>query len=236
MKIIISESQLRNIINENEIDRILDKINTSGMDSLTPQEKRILQGKEKEKEEDPTGVTKDQQKYQVMFYIDVPRSESFDNDVKEIKHTLTMGGIDCDVNYHISFPFSYYIVYFEHEFQGKKILSLLSDNGYVPVGLPTETGKEEIELKRKVIDSLIKQNADLVLRPNHEYKLSKFLEIKRIEDIIQSVGIPYHRHATTSDDDGTYIVALGVTKFMVNKLIVSLENYGYEVSRYDNAY
>jgi hypothetical protein len=222
--------QVMGIITENEMDRILDKISVSGMDSLTPQEKRILQGKEKEREEDPTGLIKDQRRYQVMFYITGPLSD-FQNDVKEIKHTLTMGGIDCNVDYHISFPFSYYQVYFEHEFQGNKILFLLSDNGYTPVGEPTETGKEEIELKRKVIDSLTKQNADLVLKPNHEYTLPKYAEIHRIENIIQSLNI--HPYSTMVDEDGTYFVAVGVTKFMINKLMVNLENHGYDVSRYN---
>ena len=43
MKIIITEEQYRRLVNQDEVDRILDKMNELGKDSLTPEELYILQ-------------------------------------------------------------------------------------------------------------------------------------------------------------------------------------------------
>lgn len=229
MKIIISESQLRNIINESEIDRILDKINEKGMKSLTPQEKRILKGKEKG--EEGGGLTKEDCRYQLMVdvkdYVINPKYI-----IKKIESILNKEGIDSVVDYHINFPLIYYVVYFEHEFHSNKIVNLLTDNDYSPIGEPTEMGHDEHIQRSKAISDNIKRNGDLVLMPNHEYKLPKQLEINRINKIIESLGI--HSYGTAFDEDGIYIVKVGVTKFMIDKLMVNLENHGYDVSRYNN--
>jgi len=48
MKIIITEEQYRRLVNQDEVDRILDKMNELGKDSLTPEELYILQNPDKE--------------------------------------------------------------------------------------------------------------------------------------------------------------------------------------------
>jgi len=54
MKIIITEEQYRRLVNQDEIDRILDKMNELGKESLTPEELHILQNPDEkiEPEED----------------------------------------------------------------------------------------------------------------------------------------------------------------------------------------
>ena len=54
MKIIITEEQYRRLINQDEVDRILDKMNELGKDSLTPEELHILKNPDEkiEPEED----------------------------------------------------------------------------------------------------------------------------------------------------------------------------------------
>jgi hypothetical protein len=54
MKIIITEEQYRRLVNQDEVDRILDKMNELGKDSLTPEELHILKNPDEkiEPEED----------------------------------------------------------------------------------------------------------------------------------------------------------------------------------------
>jgi hypothetical protein len=54
MKIIITEEQYKRLVNQDEVDRILDKMNELGKESLTPEELHILQNPDEkiEPEED----------------------------------------------------------------------------------------------------------------------------------------------------------------------------------------
>ena len=59
MKIIITEEQYRRLVNQDEVDRILDKMNELGKDSLTPEELHILKNPDEkiEPEEDNVEFT-----------------------------------------------------------------------------------------------------------------------------------------------------------------------------------
>jgi hypothetical protein len=59
MKIIITEEQYRRLVNQDEVDRILDKMNELGKDSLTPEELNILQNPDKEIEPEEDEVKLD---------------------------------------------------------------------------------------------------------------------------------------------------------------------------------
>ena len=56
MKIIITEEQYRRLVNQDEVDRILDKMNEFGKESLTPEEWSILHNPDEkiEREEEPS--------------------------------------------------------------------------------------------------------------------------------------------------------------------------------------
>jgi hypothetical protein len=59
MKIIITEEQYRRLVNQDEVDRILDKMNELGKDSLTPEELHILQNPDEKIEPEEDNVQLD---------------------------------------------------------------------------------------------------------------------------------------------------------------------------------
>ena len=69
----------RSFANQSEVDRILDKISAEGMDSLTPEEKEILQNPDKVMEKEPEYEEPEYEK----------GNEEFDNLYKKVKETLS---------------------------------------------------------------------------------------------------------------------------------------------------
>ena len=67
----------RSFANQSEVDRVLDKISAEGMDSLTPEEKEILQNPDKVMEKEPEYEEPDNE------------NEKFDNLYKKVKETLS---------------------------------------------------------------------------------------------------------------------------------------------------
>jgi len=70
MKIIITEEQYKRLVNQDEIDRILDKMNELGKDSLTPEELHILKNPDEKIEPEEDEVELDDAE-QIIFSSEV---------------------------------------------------------------------------------------------------------------------------------------------------------------------
>jgi hypothetical protein len=234
--------QVMGIITENEMDRILDKISVSGMDSLTHKEKSYLKNPKEEEE----AINEDDYRYYIMIE---PKYHKLYT--KMIKNILNDNSISSIVTYEHSFPYFYFQVLVEHEFQVDKVTNILTEKGFTIIG-SGEVTKERTDKVKNMINTT-RNEGDMVLMPNHEHNLTRDQEIERINKYVHSMGID--SFSLLAGTDGTFIIRFSRFNPMksltdktgssnqftqkldnslskMDELISVLEKNGYDVSKF----
>lgn len=190
--------QMMGLLTEDEdrLDQILDKINASGIDSLTNKEKAVLYSSNNPKTPQETS-TDDKFDYQIAVRNN--RTENYNLVEKLIKNLLNKNGIECEVDRDFlgfGMGFIWYVRLKEgYDNTPQRAEEILNNNGFTVLESgPCSSGSCRVKTPSHIEDKLndYKKQDGILLVPTHGNKLNPSQEIKRILKIVKKNGIKNH--------------------------------------------
>lgn len=218
-------------INEDEdrLNKILDKINASGINSLNNKEKAFLYNSNDPKIPQNIFTVKE---YDYQINVRNNRTDNYNLVSKLIKNLLDKNGIDCEVERDFlgfGFGFIWQIKIKEgYDNASQRAEEILTNNGFIVVesGPITDGDKLPPHIKDKIDD--YQKISDILLLPTHGNKLYPSQEIDRIKKIIKNNGI---NNYFISREKGAYQLTLPKsTEEEKNKIKSILIGKGYYVN------
>ena len=208
---------------EDELNRILDKINSDGIDSLNNKEKVFLQTYTTD-----GGVEDESTRWGYVITLTHPKITNMELGVRLIKHILDKNNIHSEVTKRFAFPMMWFEANIQYEFELEGAMDVLSDKGFTIMGSgPVEENDDnrasEILDKVKINHS---KPLDIRIRPNHGFNLDNEQESKRIKNILGSVNTGGYTIVT--GENNTYNININ-RKEIKDTLIDIFKDKGYSV-------
>lgn len=231
-KLLNEEKSTVRLLAENRLDQILDKINASGINSLTNKEKAFLYGSNSPKASQEIS-TDDKFDYQIAVRNN--RTENYNLVEKLIKNLLNRNNIECEVNRDflgLGMGFIWYVRLKEgYSNTPQRAEEILNKNGFTVLESgPCASGACHVKTPSHIEDKLndYKKQDGILLVPAHGNKLNPTQEIKRILKIIKKNGIKNHM---ISVKHGLYNLILpNLSEEEKNNIISTLNQKGYYVN------
>jgi len=206
---------------EDELNRILDKINSDGIDSLNNKEKVFLRtyNTDGEVEDEPV-------RWGYTISLIHPKITNMELGVRLIKHILDKNNIHSEVTQEFAFPMMWFMVKIQYEFELDGAIDILSDKGFNVMGSgPVE--EYDDNRTREIIDKVKVNHSkplDIRIQPNHGFSLDHEQESKRITKILGSIKTG--GYTIVSGDNNTYNININ-RKEIKDELIDIFKDKGY---------
>jgi hypothetical protein len=207
---------------EDELNRILDKIGSDGIDSLSNKEKVFLQTYNTDEP-----VKDEPVRWGYAIRLTHPSITNMQLGVRLIKHILDKNNIHSEVTHEFAFPMMWFMVKIQYEFELNVAIDILSDKGF---NIWTSGPVEEHDKNRtkEILDRVqtnSSKSVDIRIRPNHDFKLNDEQEGKRIKDILKLVNTGGY---TLVSGNNTYGININ-RKEVKDNLINLFKDKGYTI-------
>ena len=201
---------------EDELNRILDKINSDGIDSLNNKEKVFLQTytTDGEVEDEPV-------RWGYAINLTHPSITNMELGVRLIKHILDKNNIHCEVTHEFAFPMMWFMVKIQYEFELEGVIDVLTNKGFDVMGSgPVEEHDEN--WTQDMMDKIQTRHSkpvDIRVRPNHGFKLNDEQENRRVGDILKLVNTGGYTLVSSNNTYGININRKEVKDDLINLFI-----------------
>jgi hypothetical protein len=207
---------------EDELNRILDKIGSDGIDSLSNKEKVFLQtyNTDEPVEDEPV-------RWGYAINLTHPSITNMQLGVRLIKHILDKNNIHSEVTHEFAFPMMWFMVKIQYEFELDGAIDVLTNKGFNLMGSgPVEEHDEN--WTQDMMDKIQTRHSkpvDIRVRPNHDFKLNDEQENRRVQDILKSVNTGGY---TLVSSNNTYGININ-RKEVKDELINLFRDRGYTI-------
>ena len=207
---------------EDELNRILDKIGSDGIDSLSNKEKVFLQtyNTDEPVEDEPV-------RWGYTINLTHPSITNMQLGVRLIKHILDKNNIYSEVTHEFAFPMMWFMVKIQYEFELDGAIDVLNSKGFNVMGSgPLE--EYDDNWTQDMMDKIQTKHSkpvDIRVRPNHDFKLNDEQENRRVQDILKSVNTGGY---TLVSSNNTYGININ-RKEVKDNLINLFRDKGYTI-------
>jgi len=207
---------------EDELNRILDKIGSDGIDSLSNKEKVFLQTYNTDEP-----VKDEPVRWGYAINLTHPSITNMQLGVRLIKHILDKNNIHSEVTHEFAFPMMWFMVKIQYEFELDGAIDVLNSKGFNVMGSgPLE--EYDDNWTQDMIDKIQTKHSkpvDIRVRPNHDFKLNDEQESRRVQDILKSVNTGGY---TLVSSNNTYGININ-RKEVKDNLINLFRDKGYTI-------
>lgn len=201
---------------EDELNRILDKIGSDGIDSLSNKEKVFLQtyNTDEPVEDEPV-------RWGYAINLTHPSITNMELGVRLIKHILDKNNIHSEVTHEFAFPMMWFMVKIQYEFELDGATDVLNSKGFNVMGSgPVEVYDDN--WTQDMMDKIQTKHSkpvDIRVRPNHDFKLNDEQENRRVQDILKSVNTGGYTLVSSNNTYGININRKEVKDDLINLFI-----------------
>ena len=201
---------------EDELNRILDKIGSDGIDSLSNKEKVFLQtyNTDEPVEDEPV-------RWGYAINLTHPSITNMQLGVRLIKHILDKNNIHSEVTHEFAFPMMWFMVKIQYEFELEGAIDVLTNKGFDVMGSgPVEEHDEN--WTQDMMDKIQTRHSkpvDIRVRPNHGFKLNDEQENRRVNDILKLVNTGGYTLVSSNNTYGININRKEVKDNLINLFI-----------------
>jgi len=207
---------------EDELNRILDKIGSDGIDSLSNKEKVFLQTYNTDEP-----VKDEPVRWGYAINLTHPSITNMQLGVRLIKHILDKNNIHSEVTHEFAFPMMWFMVKIQYEFELDGAIDVLNSKGFNVMGSgPLE--EYDDNWTQDMMDKIQTKHSkpvDIRVRPNHDFKLNDEQENRRVQDILKSVNTGGY---TLVSSNNTYGININ-RKEVKDNLINLFRDKGYTI-------
>ena len=201
---------------EDELNRILDKIGSDGIDSLSNKEKVFLQTYDTDEP-----VKDEPVRWGYTISLTHPKITNMQLGVRLIKHILDKNNIHSEVTHEFAFPMMWFMVKIQYEFELDGAIDVLTNKGFNVMGSgPVE--EYDDNWTQDMMDKIQTKHSkpvDIRVRPNHGFKLNDEQENRRVGDILKLVNTGGYTLVSSNNTYGININRKEVKDNLINLFI-----------------
>jgi len=201
---------------EDMLNRILDKIGSDGIDSLSNKEKVFLQTYNTDEP-----VRDEPVRWGYTISLTHPKITNMELGVRLIKHILDKNNIHSEVTHEFAFPMMWFMVKIQYEFELDGAIDVLNSKGFNVMGSgPVE--EYDDNWTQDMMDKIQTKHSkpvDIRVRPNHDFKLNDEQENRRVQDILKSVNTGGYTLVSSNNTYGININRKEVKDNLINLFI-----------------
>lgn len=212
--------------NEDRLNQILDKINDTGMESLSNKEKTFLYTLNKPND------TSEIEKYDYRIRVTTKRAGQFDLLTRLIESLLKKEDIESKVQFQLlplghGWVWNIYMKLGHTNPEDTRVFEILRINGFeITENSPMEEIPALPEMYHNKVEKYM-NNATMTLTPKHGHNLTTRQEFDRIGKILELNGIK--NRFVMADNDSYHLTLRQSNKEEQDKMSIIFSNKGYDV-------